>query len=112
MIGSREGPALDGLDAGGVASVAEEFEHLFAGVDCGCVEGWVLREELCEEAPISVAENQGATTVGELWQEMSAGALKQRAEGEVLGPAVDAGDGVEVGCALHRINELAGRESG
>ena len=54
-------------------------------------------EEADEEAAIAIAENEGLVAEGEIVEEVGAGALEERAEGEVFGEAVDAGYGVEVG---------------
>jgi len=54
-------------------------------------------EEAGEEAAVAIAKDEGLVSVWELTEEMSAGALEERAEGEVFGEAVDAGYAVEVG---------------
>ncbi len=58
--------------------------------------GWWARR-LGEEAAVAVAEEEGVVAGWELREEVGAGALQERAEGEVFGEAVDAGYGVEVG---------------
>ena len=50
------------------AAFAEELKHGGAGVDCVGVEMWVVCEELGEEAAVSVAQDQGAAAVEELWE--------------------------------------------
>jgi hypothetical protein len=85
--------------------VAEEEEHGGAGVDGEGAEVGLVGEELGEETAVAVAEDEGAVALGELWEEVGAGALEEWTEGEVLGPTVDAGYAVEV--RLRRRGHLA-----
>jgi hypothetical protein len=89
---------LEGYEAVGVglAADAEEVEHGCAGVDCEGLELGLGGEELSEEAAVAVAQREGATAVGELGEEMGAGALEEGSEAEVFGPAVEVGYAVKV----------------
>ncbi len=79
------------------------MKHGGAGVDCVGVEVRVLREELSEESTVSVAEDQGAATIEQLREIVSAAVFECFAEGEVFEPAIRFGDEVEVGLgAAHR----------
>ena len=99
-----EGALLVGLEAragvDGRGPAVEELQHGGADVYGIGVELTIAFEELGEEAAVAVAENQGSSTIVEAWEEVGAGALEQGAEGEVLKPAVGAGDGVEVGLGV------------
>lgn len=61
------------------------------------MEGGIAQEELSEEAAVAVAEDEGVARMAEFAEQCGAGALEQRAEGEVFGGAVDGGYAVEVG---------------
>jgi FKBP-type peptidyl-prolyl cis-trans isomerase 2 len=89
---------LEGAEAAGVgaATVAEEVQHGGAGVDGEGVEVGLLGEEAGQEAAVAVAEDEGSVAWGKLREEVVPGAGEERAEGEVLGPAVEVGDAVEV----------------
>ncbi len=93
--------AVEGREAccgGEDAQRSREFrEHGGADVGGDGVAVGVAAEELFEEAAVTVAEHERVTGVVELVEEVRAGALQERAEGEVFGPAVDPGDAVEVG---------------
>ena len=97
--GEARGGGLEGLEAGGGegAALAKEVEHGGAGVDCEDVEVRGAAEELGEETAVAIAQDEGVGDGGELGEEVLAGAGEERAEKEVFGPAVEAGDGVEVG---------------
>jgi hypothetical protein len=79
-----------------LAALAEEVEHGGAAIDGEGLEVGLVSEELGEEATVAVAEDEGAVARGELREEVIAGAEEERAEGEVLGPAIEAGYAVEV----------------
>ena len=101
--GGGEGVGLDGLEAvgGEGAALIEKLEHAGAGVDGESLKRGVLVEKFGEEAAVAVAEDEGAAAGGEQRKEVVASVKKHGAEREVLGPAVDAGDGVEVGLVRH-----------
>jgi hypothetical protein len=55
-----------------------------------------LFEELGEEATVSVAEDQGAFLLEEIWQEVEAAVLEGSGKGQVFEPAIGASYVVEV----------------
>ena len=93
----ERGETSGGVGDGAQAAAAKFVEHGGAGVggDSGALR--VAEEELLEETAVAVAEDERVARVVELIEEERAGALQQRAEGEVLAPAVDRGDAIEVG---------------
>lgn len=97
-----EGGALQGGEASegvgdGCKAAAENFvEHGGADVDCDGGALRVAEEELLEEAAVAIAEHECAARIIELVEKTGAGALQQRAKGDVLAPAVDRGDAIEV----------------
>jgi hypothetical protein len=99
--GQVEGRGLEGLQlsawGGAEAALAEEMEHGGAGVDGQDVEVRLVVKEFSEEATVAIAEDEGVGARGELRKEVGAGALEERAEGEVFGPAVETRDAIEVG---------------
>lgn len=96
--GEGEGVGVVGGEAlGGVAARYEEGEHGGAEVDGVGVERWVAGEEAGEEAAVAVAEYEGLASVEEMGEEVLAAVLEGTAEGEVLEPAIGAGDAVEIG---------------
>ena len=81
----------------GLAAAAEEVEHGGAGVDCeGLRWGWCARS-WARKRPSPSPRSRACWRGGSSREEVGAGALQERAEGEVFGEAVDAGYGVEVG---------------
>jgi hypothetical protein len=100
--GEVQGAGVVDLQAGcdvGVnsfAAAAEELEHDGAGVDGVGVEMRVLREELREEAAVSVAEDEGTLLLEEVREVVEAAAFEGSAKGEVFEPAIGASYGVEV----------------
>ena len=65
------------------------------------VEVRVGREQPGGEAAVTIAEEQGLAARGERGEVMEAGAFEPATEGEVLEPAVEGRDAVEVGGLLH-----------
>jgi hypothetical protein len=72
--------------------LAEEAKHGGAGVDCVGVEVGIVREELGEEAAVSVAEDESAVVVEELREIVEAAVFERPAEGKVLEPAIGTGN--------------------
>jgi hypothetical protein len=85
---------------GGSGPVADELQHGGADVDGVGVELGVALKELGEEAAVTIAQDQGSSTIVEAWEEVGAGALEEGTERKVFEPAVGAGDGVEVGLGV------------
>jgi hypothetical protein len=77
------------------AAAAKELEHDGAGVDGFGVKVRVLREELREEATVSVAEDEGSFLLEQGGEVVEAAAFEGSAEGEVFEPAIGASYGVE-----------------
>ena len=89
--------ASDSVGSRCFATFPEELEHGDADVDCVGVEVRVELQELREEAAISVAQNECAATVEELWEIVEAAVFEGFAEGEVFEPAIGASDEIKVG---------------
>jgi hypothetical protein len=94
-----EGGALEDSDAvdEGLAAVVQKLQHGGAAIDGQGPQVGPVFEEAGEEAAVAISEEEGLMAGWEFAEEVSAGALQERAKGEVLGEAVDAGYAVEVG---------------
>lgn len=95
--GVQGGQAGGGAGDAASCAAAQAAEHSGGGVDGEGAAGGVTEQELGEKAAVAVAENERVLWGAEIVEERGAGALEQRAEGEVLGELVDGRDGVEVG---------------
>jgi hypothetical protein len=83
--------------SGGFAALPEEFEHGGAGVYGISVDVLVVCKELGEETTVSIAYDQCAAVVEELWEVVEAAVLEGFAEGKVFEPAIGTSYRVEVG---------------
>ena len=117
-VGLRGRRDVEGVDLFGekavssqMAAFTKQTEHSGARVDGRGVKIRVLLEESGDEAAVAIAEDNGVAGSGYSGKEVRAGALEKWAEGEVLGPAVEAGYAVEVGGGRHRRKRIGVRRA-
>jgi hypothetical protein len=84
-----------GVESRRFAPLAEKFKHRGTCINCVGFEMRVTREELSEETAISIAQDQCALTVAELWKEVSTTLFQGLAERQVLKPAIGTSDEIE-----------------
>ena len=108
-----QGRTVNGTEASGGgrgrlhAAPAKQVEHRGAGVDGGGVQRGVLLHQSSEEAAVAIAQDEGVRAALELRKEVEADVLQQSTQREVLRPAIEACDTVEVGRRRHRKTALA-----
>jgi hypothetical protein len=85
-----------GVWGGFFAVLAEELKHGGADVDCVDFEMRVVFEQLGEEATVSIAQDECAAMIEELWEKVVAAVFEGFAEGEVFEPAIRFGDEIEI----------------
>lgn len=85
-----------GAGAVPLAALAQKVEHGFTAVHGVGLERWSRAQKRRGKTAVAVAQQQGSGTAPELRQKVIAGVFKQRAKAEVLGPAIKAGDAIEV----------------
>jgi len=86
----------------GLALFPEQPKHLCAAVDCSCVHVWIDREQLREESPIAIPENERMTCRQNAGKKMQACPFKHATQRQVFEHAIRPGDSIEVWRPVHR----------
>jgi predicted rRNA methylase YqxC with S4 and FtsJ domains len=95
-IGVMNAQAAIRVSSRRLRTLAKQSKHRDTRVDRIGPQFRIMREQLRKKAAVSIAQDQCAPAVAQLWKVVSAAPFKRPAQSEVLEPAIRPGNEIEV----------------